>query len=357
LRKAESGRPAQQAQSIDSLFGVTMGNRNLMPPGLSYLADNITTKHNLLGARKGEGSKWAKGLDLPAAAETIFFAGCGYQYASELEALMSLSRRMDKGGVADMAMGLAGIPKKIGIDPAGIYRRVMAKGGGDDAEVLRDAVKVLRKLDFSFGYLGEDEPCCGGLLYYIGLHEEFKTHAQEVCRQLKSRNVRQIVGIVPSCTFSLRDLVSKVADGYDIEVKHFTQVVAERLPSLSLRLPKPVKIAYHDPCQLVRYLGIVEEPRRILRAIQGVELVEPAWTKGDYATCCGGGGGFEAVFPEMSQILAVNRAKELLDTGADTIVTQCPGCIMQLKTGLKELKADKVEVLDLAQVVARAMRV
>jgi Fe-S oxidoreductase len=59
----------------------------------------------------------------------------------------------------------------------------------------------------------------------------------------------------------------------------------------------------------------------------------------------------------MSQILAVNRARELLETGAEMIVTHCPGCVMQLKTGLKELKADKVEVLDLAQVVARAMGV
>jgi len=118
-----------------------------------------------------------------------------------------------------------------------------------------------------------------------------------------------------------------------------------------------VKVTYHDPCQLVRYMGIVDEPRMILRAIKGIELVEPEWTKREWSTCCGGGGGFEAVFPEMSQILAVNRAKELVDTGAGIIVTHCPGCIMQLKTGLKELKAEKIEVLDLAQVVARAMGV
>jgi len=101
----------------------------------------------------------------------------------------------------------------------------------------------------------------------------------------------------------------------------------------------------------------VEEPRQILRAIKGVEFVEPEWTKGEWATCCGGGGGFEAVFPELSQILAVNRARELLETGAEIIVTHCPGCIMQLKSGLKELKADGVEVLDLAQVVAMSMEV
>jgi Fe-S oxidoreductase len=55
--------------------------------------------------------------------------------------------------------------------------------------------------------------------------------------------------------------------------------------------------------------------------------------------------------------LAVNRAKELVDTGAEIIVTHCPGCIMQLKTGLKELKVNNIQVLDLAQVVAMAMGV
>jgi len=53
----------------------------------------------------------------------------------------------------------------------------------------------------------------------------------------------------------------------------------------------------------------------------------------------------------------VNRTKELLETGAEIIVTHCPGCIMQLKDGLKELKVDGVQVLDLAQIVAMAMGV
>jgi len=51
----------------------------------------------------------------------------------------------------------------------------------------------------------------------------------------------------------------------------------------------------------------------------------------------------------------VNRVKELVETGAEIIVTQCPGCIMQLRAGLKELKVKGVQVLDLAQIVAMAM--
>ncbi len=335
-----------------------MDNKELIPPGLTYLADNIVSKNNILGTSKGAGAKWAKELHLPKEMETIFFAGCGYQYNSELESLMSLIRKIDKSVVStELTMSLASFQKKLGIDASGIYRKVMARGSDADAQPLRDAVKVLDSLGVKFGYLADDEPCCGGLLHFIGLHKEFAKHAQEVYASLKSRGVKRIIGIVPSCTYTLRNLIPNSIDGHDLEVKHFCEVVSEGISSLELRYPREVKVTYHDPCQLVRYLGLVEEPRQILRAIKGIELVETEWTKGEWATCCGGGGGFEAVFPELSQILAVNRAKELIETGAEIIVTHCPGCIMQLKAGLKELKAGGVEVLDLAQIVAMAMGV
>ena len=333
-----------------------METNELLPPGLAYLADNITTKRNILGAGKGAGAKWAKDLKLPKEKETIFFAGCGYQYSSDLESMMNLIRKMDKSAVgSEMAMSLASFQKKLGIDAAGIYRKVMSRGGEAEAQPLKDAVTVLSKLGIDFGYLAEDEPCCGGLLHYIGLQDEFGKHARGVYEELRDKGVKRIIGIVPSCTNTLRTLFANSIDGYNIEVKHFVEVVAENIPSLDLRFPKEVKVTYHDPCQLVRFMGLVEEPRQILRAIKGIELVETEWTKGEWATCCGGGGGFEAVFPELSEILAVNRATELVETGADIIVTNCPGCILQLKDGLKAMKNSKVEVLDLAQIVAMAM--
>ncbi len=335
----------------------TDSNRELIPPGLTYLADNITSKHNILGAAKGAGAKWAKDLNLPKEAETIFFAGCGYQYASELEAMMGLIRSIDKSSVVntEMAMGLANFQKKLGFDATGILRRVMSKDREDDAAALKDAVKVLRKLGIEFGYLGDDEPCCAGMLYYMGLHKEFKQNSRQITDGLKAKKIKKIISIIPSCTNTLRQLVPQSIGEEGLEVKHFSEVVAEKISSLDLRYPKTIKVAYHDPCQLSRYMKLVEEPRRILRAIKGIELVETKFTNGDCTTCCGGGGGFEAVFPEMSQILATNRAKELLDTGAEMLITQCPGCIMQLKEGLKELKKPDVEVLDLAQVLATAM--
>jgi len=299
---------------------VNIKSKNLIPPELVHIASNITSKNNILGAAKETKARWAKDLSLPEDGEVIFFAGCGYQYSRP-------------------------------------PHQVTDKHDAPEDQILSDAVKVLGNFGVNFGYLAEDEPCCGGPLHYFGLEEEFAKQAQETYKRLKSSGVNQIISIVPSCTYTLRNLLPNHVDGYDLEVKHFSEIILESIQSRELRLPREVKITYHDPCQLARYLGLIEEPRQILRAIKGIELVEAEWAKAEWATCCGGSEGFQTVFPELSKILAVNRVRELIETGAEIIVTHCPTCLTQLKDGLKELKIKDVEVLDLAQVVAMAMEV
>jgi Fe-S oxidoreductase len=334
-----------------------MAKESLVPPGLTYLADNISTKDNILGSSKEKGAAWAKGLNLPKEAETIFFAGCGYQYSHDLESLMSMLRKIDSSGAVstEWTMGMASFSKKLGIDAAGIFRKLISRGD-NAAEPLLDAVKILTSMGIKFGYLAEAEPCCGGSLYFSGMQKQFGERAKNVYDRLNAKGVKQIIGIVPSCTYTLRKLVPQFVSDDKIKVRHFCEVVAENIKPGQFKYPKKVKVTYHDPCQLVRYLGIVEEPRKILNSIENVELVEPKGTSREWATCCGGGGGFEVVFPELSLTLAKQRAKELANTGAEIIVTHCPGCIMQLEAGLKEIKAD-IQVLDLSQVLAKAMGV
>ena len=326
----------------------------MVPPGLSYLADNVHNKDNIMGVSKAEGARWAQGLNLPKSGETIFFAGCGYQFDSKLEALMKLIRLMDKSFIGvDNAMTLANLQKKLKLD--GLFLRTLGLGSGEDGHPLRDAITVLRKIGLDPAYLGEDEPCCGGILHFMGAAGQFNAQSRNVQDRLKVKKVKKIISIVPSCTYTIKNLILNTDSQKPIQVVHFTQVVAENIGKLKLKYPTQVNAVYHDPCQMARYLGLIEEPRLILRSIQNLEFVEPKWTKCEFATCCGGGGGFEAVYPEMSEMLAKNRVKELLESGANLIVTQCPGCIMQLKTGLKALKAENVGVLDLAQVLAMSL--
>lgn len=327
-----------------------------IPPGLAYIADNINIKGNILGLPGADKSKWASGLQFSQDKSTVFFAGCGYQYAAMLESLVTLVRSADRMSInPDLPVVLAGIPKKLGIDAARLFTAVMSREEHSDAEVLKDALKVLKAAGIEPGYLGKDEPCCGAPLYNTGLHKEFNEAAHHAYRQFKSHGVKTVIGIVPSCTHALRNLSAKYVTGHNIEVRHFIEVVDDNLGRLKLKYPRRVKVTYHDPCQLGRFMGIIDQPRRVLKAIENVELVEPQWTAGEWSTCCGGGGGFEVVFPDMSLTLATNRVSELVATGAEIIATHCPGCLMQLKSGTKALKKDKIEVLDLATLIARSL--
>jgi heterodisulfide reductase subunit B len=336
-------------------MGIAMASE-LVPPGLIYLADNIISRQNILGVSKEQGARWARGLNLPKQAETIFFAGCGYQYSAQLEVLMSLIRNIDKSVIgAELPLRFARFQKKLGLNLPALYGNIRSRGGEVEVKPLRAAITVLRKLGIQPGYLAANEPCCGAPLYQAGLQSRFAANAQRAYKTLKYAGVKRIISMVPYCTHALQELFPLYVEDYDLEVRHFLEVVAAKLPSYKLRFPRRVRVTYHDPCQLVRYLKLVDEPRRILNAIEGVALVEPAWTKGEWATCCGGGGGFETVFPELSQVLAVNRVTELTEAKPDIIVTHCPGCVMQLKDGLRQLKVEGVEVLDLAEVIAMAL--
>ena len=327
-------------------------------PGIAYLADNIVARDNILGVSGARGASWARGLDIPPRGETIFFAGCGYQYLGETEALVSLMTRLDKSPLGcELPLKLAALPRKAGIDAAGIYHRLARFGRRYSRNILGDAVRVLRALGVDFAYLAGDEPCCGAPLQNSGLKKEFSAKALSTHQRLREMGVKQIIGTVPSCTYALGELMPAVVPGWDIGVKHFVEVVAEALPGKGARYPRPVKVAYHDPCQLGRYLGLTEAPRRILTSINNIELVEHVFTSGERATCCGGGGGFEVVFPELAQILAENRAAELVATGADIIVTHCPGCILQLVEGLRRVGRADIPVLDIAEIVRKSLEV
>ena len=327
-----------------------------IPPGLTYIADNINTKDNILGLPPADKSRWASGISFKHGSPVAFFAGCGYQYSAMLEPLVNVVRSADRMAVDPaLPVVLAGIPKKLGIDAARLFTAAMSSKEGSDDNVLQDAVAVLKALGIELAYLGKDEPCCGAPLYHTGLHREYSEAAHHAYKKFKSHGIKKVIGIVPSCTHAMRNLSAKFVHGHDIEVRHFIEVVDENLDKLKLKYPHRVKVTYHDPCQLGRYMGILEQPRRVIRAIENVELVEPQWTAGQWSTCCGGGGGFEVVFPDMSLTLASNRVSELAETGADIIATHCPGCLMQLKSGLKTLKKGKIEVLDLASLVARSL--
>jgi Fe-S oxidoreductase len=114
---------------------------------------------------------------------------------------------------------------------------------------------------------------------------------------------------------------------------------------------KRVKATYHDPCHLGRHTEVYEEPRRILKSIRGLELVEMKSSR-QLSRCCGGGAGVKTAYPELSKKAALRRVSEAEKTGAKLLVTTCPFCVQTLR-GAAEASGSSMEVVELSVLVDR----
>jgi glycolate oxidase iron-sulfur subunit len=113
--------------------------------------------------------------------------------------------------------------------------------------------------------------------------------------------------------------------------------VAELLGSEPPRAPRgavPLRVAYHDACHLAHAQGVRVQPRELLRAIPGLELVEVG---SEPEVCCGSAGIYNLVQPEAAAQLGARKARHLIDTGAQAIAAGNPGCAAQLDFHLREL--------------------
>jgi len=130
--------------------------------------------------------------------------------------------------------------------------------------------------------------------------------------------------------------------------RDFTQLLPElRLPAGAEALPG--KYTYHDPCHLRRGQGIYSEPRALLTDVARVDLVE--LKEADW--CCGGAGSYNLAHPELSLEILERKMGRIGDTGAGTVVTACPACVIQLSYGARR-QPQPLRVRHIAQVLAEA---
>jgi Fe-S oxidoreductase len=116
-------------------------------------------------------------------------------------------------------------------------------------------------------------------------------------------------------------------------------------------LDEPRWAIYHDPCYLGRQHTVYDEPRRVLKAMRGLELLEFNETR-DEAVCCGGGGARMWLEEECGEGFADERVVEAKERGADLIVTSCPYCIRMFEESITKMGIDGVEVRDVVELAA-----
>jgi len=111
-----------------------------------------------------------------------------------------------------------------------------------------------------------------------------------------------------------------------------------------------IKTTYHAPCHLCRGLGITEAPHALIEKA-GLKF-SPAQEE---ETCCGFGGTYSSKFPKISAQILARKLDDFNKTGADLLVTECPGCIMQLKGGAKK-RGDHLNVMHIAEALVENLK-
>jgi glycolate oxidase iron-sulfur subunit len=134
------------------------------------------------------------------------------------------------------------------------------------------------------------------------------------------------------------------------KVRDLAEFLAEIGP-VARRHSLPVTAAYHDACHLAHAQGITKQPRELLRAIPGLNLVEVP----DAGTCCGSAGVYNLLQPEAASELGSRKAEAVLAAGAPLLISANPGCSLQIASALAE-RGEHVAVAHTAEVLDASIR-
>jgi glycolate oxidase iron-sulfur subunit len=203
--------------------------------------------------------------------------------------------------------------------------------------------------------------CCGAPVLLTGDVEDGLELVRRNAGAFADTQADAVLTLCATCGSTLREEYRSAAELLPSGERARVEALSERIQDLArflvanpplegLTLPQPLGVTYHDPCHHARGMGVRAEPRELLGAIQGVELLEMV----DPARCCGGGGSFSMTHPEISVEVGSWKVRDILSTGARAVVTSCPGCILQIQEVASRLGAD-FEVLHLVELLDRAM--
>ncbi len=279
------------------------------PKKVDMIRDNLSKSHNVFDENNEERAEWVEEMDEPPehgyvkdSAELVYFTGC-------VAAYFPLAQQIP--------IALAEVLEASGVD---------------------------------FTLLGEDEWCCGFPLLGAGLKELFQEFVDHNVEAIRKKQAKEVIFACPSCFQMWREFYPK-----EFKIGHATQyfmrlVREKRVPLKELDL----KVTYHDPCDLGRGARVFEEPRAVIRSIPGVEFVELPRNR-ENCRCCGGGGNLEMIDGTLSSEIAKQKIDEVLETGAQAVVSSCQQCVRTMTTYAKRNKIP-LQVLDITQLIHRALK-
>jgi Fe-S oxidoreductase len=206
-----------------------------------------------------------------------------------------------------------------------------------------------------FAILGNEEKCTGEPARRLGHEYLYQTLAQGNIETLKQYKFQTIVTACPHCFNTIRNEYPDF-DGR-FKVIHHSQLLDELVASGRLRVKKErsERITYHDACNLGRYNGIYDEPRRVLAGVTRGELVEMKLNR-SAGFCCGGGGGRAWLEEHEGRRVNQLRVEQAMEVKPDILASACPFCLTMFEDGVKAKEVgDKIKTRDIAELLAERL--
>ena len=200
-----------------------------------------------------------------------------------------------------------------------------------------------------------NQGCCGALSLHAGRAEEAARFAKRTIACFESLGVDAVVVNAAGCGSSMKEYAATLAaepgwkeraERFSAKIRDVTELLVELGP-VAPRHPLPLAVAYHDACHLSHAQGVRLQPRQLLAGIPDLDVREIA----EADICCGSAGVYNLFQPDAARDLGDRKARHVLATGADMLVTANPGCLLQLqaaaaRAGRRLALAHTVEVLD-----------
>lgn len=219
-------------------------------------------------------------------------------------------------------------------------------------KVSRAFARLLKESGVSFAILGNEEKNSGDTPRRMGNELLFQQFCLENIEIFRKYGVRKIVTACPHTFNTFKNEYPEFGlEG--VEVWHHSQLL-DRLITEGRLTPKhevKERITYHDSCYLGRYNDVYDQPRNVLKAIPGVELVEMERAR-ENAMCCGAGGGMMWMEETGGKRVNLARTEQALEVKPTVISSACPYCLTMLEDGtkMKEVE-DQVQARDIAELL------
>jgi len=220
-------------------------------------------------------------------------------------------------------------------------------------KVAKAFVKLCQAAGVKVGILGKEEKCCGEPMRKMGNEYLYQSLATENIELIKAYGVKRVVTTCPHC---FNTLAKDYGDlGFDVPVENYTVFLERLIRSGQLRVrPESFECTYHDSCYLGRHNDIYEAPRNLIRAAGG-HVAEMAKNRSE-AFCCSAGGGRIMAEEKLGSRINLQRAQMAGETGASSLVSNCPFCLTMFEDGVKGADLeDRVTPKDLAEILVERL--